>query len=70
MKIPFFDCEGKKNYRVVVWTKRDGEIENAWTTLKEARAELSRIRAKRKDIEDSYIRLYDEDGFGVRDWNE
>ena len=70
MKLGFFDREGKCYFMAVVWNyDGDGE-EEYYTTLREARAALKRLRKKRPECTDGYIRQYDEDGWGVRDYNE
>ena len=63
-------CEGRPFYQVAAWTKNGSEINENYTTLREARVTLRKIRQMGNDLTDSYIRQYDKDGWCVRDYNE
>lgn len=65
MKLYFFDLENTPYFEVVLWTKGCGLVE-FYTTLREARASLVRLRAKWPNHIDYYIREFDSDGTCVR----
>lgn len=72
MRLRFYELDGKPHYEACVWVNGNKcLLSEFYTTKAEAikAVKICKKSYKGNNELDCFVRLYDEDGFGIKDYN-